>query len=48
MRTAARVAKTFGMDPVDVYAETDVTKWLSRVAAYGVIAKDQQDAQNKR
>ena len=40
--TAARVAKAFRLDPVAVYGEQDVTKWLARVAAYNVIAKDEK------
>lgn len=42
--SAARVAKAFRLDPVAVYEEQDAARWLTRVAAYRVIAKDEKAA----
>ncbi len=52
LRTAARIADRFDLDPVVVFGERDLANWMVRSAAYQVIQQDEEkarkDAENKR
>lgn len=43
LKTAARVARTFRLDPI-VVLDADTKQWLIRVAANNVVARDEKEA----
>ena len=47
LRSAARIARTFRLDPLLVLDDPDEFRWAVRVAAHNVIAQDEKDAADK-
>ena len=45
--TAARVAKVFRLDPVDVL-DSEPFEWMLRIACYEVIAEDMEKANREQ
>lgn len=46
LRTAARVARTFRLDPI-VVLDADPKKWLIRTAAHNVVTREEKEAADK-
>lgn len=46
LKTAARVARTFRLDPI-VVLNADTRHWLIRTAAHNVVTRDEKEAADK-